>query len=197
MIFVNQQNPLHSALIPFGVLEFDTGHSTVVYGNLLETSDFLVDALEKWYALRKEVITTYQSIEIFLDNRPQINSRRTQFIKRIINFACQINKKIHLVYYPPYHSKYNPIERFWATLENYWNGTLLTSVDKVIYTTKNIRWKGITPTVQLLDKTYQKGVKLSPKQMQIYDNLLIRKANIPKWDVEIVPNQEMRALFIE
>lgn len=34
-------------LIPFGVLEIDSGQSTVIYGNSWETSDFLVDALEK------------------------------------------------------------------------------------------------------------------------------------------------------
>jgi len=98
-----------TSLVPFGVLEFDSGHSTVIYGNSAETSDFLVDALERWYDLRKNAIAEYQTIEIFLDNGPQISSRRTQFIKRIMEFACRINKRIHLVYYPPYHSKYNPI----------------------------------------------------------------------------------------
>lgn len=29
--------------------------------------------------------------------------------------------------YPPYHSKYNPVERIWARLEMMWNGFLLTS----------------------------------------------------------------------
>jgi len=35
------------------------------------------------------------------------------------------------VYYPPYHSKYNLIERCWGILENHWNGTLLNSVHTV------------------------------------------------------------------
>jgi transposase len=30
------------------------------------------------------------------------------------------------VYYPPYHSKYNLIERCWGILENHWNGTFGT-----------------------------------------------------------------------
>src|SRR5262245_2149031 len=29
---------------------------------------------------------------------------------------------VRLAYYPPYHSKYNPIERCWGILENHWNG---------------------------------------------------------------------------
>ncbi|MCK5830676.1 MAG: hypothetical protein KAH20_10265, partial [Methylococcales bacterium] len=34
-----------------------------------------------------------------------------------------------LAYYPPYHSKYNPIERTWGMLENHWNATLLNSLE--------------------------------------------------------------------
>jgi transposase len=33
-----------------------------------------------------------------------------------------------LVYYPPYHSKYNPIERCWSALERKWNGVLLNGL---------------------------------------------------------------------
>lgn len=105
-----------------------------------------------------------------------------------MEFACQINKKIHLLYYPPYHSKCNPFEKFGAVLENYWSD---------INTTKNVRWKSIAPKVDMLDRTYENRVKLTPKQMKEYDKLLIRKSTIPKWDVEVILSQEMRTLFIE
>ena len=39
---------------------------------------------------------------------------------------------IELAYYPPYHSKYNPIERCWGVLEVYWNGELLDSEAAVL-----------------------------------------------------------------
>ena len=39
---------------------------------------------------------------------------------------------VELVYYPPYHSKYNPIERCWGVLEVYWNGELLDSEEAVL-----------------------------------------------------------------
>ncbi|MEQ9237170.1 MAG: hypothetical protein RIG66_24145, partial [Coleofasciculus sp. E2-BRE-01] len=41
-------------------------------------------------------------------------SDRTQFIKRMVELSQEIDVKIRLIYYPPYHSKYNPIERCWA-----------------------------------------------------------------------------------
>jgi transposase len=35
-------------------------------------------------------------------------------------------------YYPPYHGKYNAIERCWGILELHWNGALLDSLDAVL-----------------------------------------------------------------
>ena len=97
---------------------------------------------------------------INLDNGPEINSHRTQFIKRIQEFANTTGLGIHLIYYPPYHSKYNPIERCWAVLENHWNGTLLDTVDKTLKWAATMTWKGIKATVSLLQGNYEKGVKL-------------------------------------
>jgi len=47
-----------------------------------------------------------------------------------------------LAYYPPYHSKYNPIERLWGRLEQYWNGEILGDIDKVLGLAKTMTWKG-------------------------------------------------------
>lgn len=71
--------------------------------------------------------TNYPQLEelvINLDNGISHRSNRTQFIKRIVGFSLKNQLRIRLIYYPPYHSKYNSIERCWAVLENYWNGAL-------------------------------------------------------------------------
>ena len=52
-------------------------------------------------------------------NGPENHSRRTQFLKRIVEFAHQYRLNIRLAYYPPYYSKYNPIERTWGVLEKH------------------------------------------------------------------------------
>ena len=48
-------------------------------------------------------------------------------MKRLVEFSDRHQLTLELAYYPPYHSKYNLIERCWGILENHWNGTLLTS----------------------------------------------------------------------
>ena len=80
--------------------------------------------MERPHALRQQQQT--QRLQMKVDNGPESSGVRTQFLKRMVEFAEQISKPIHLLYYPPYHSEYNPIERCWGILERHWNGAKLT-----------------------------------------------------------------------
>jgi transposase len=53
-------------------------------------------------------------------------------MQRLVEFVHHYHLTIRLAYYPPYHSKYNPIERWWGILEHHWNGALLDTVDAVM-----------------------------------------------------------------
>ena len=101
-------------------------------GTSRETSDFIADCIERWWTTNQERLVSIRKLTIDLDNGPENASCRTQFIKRMVAFADRYQLEIELVYYPPYHSKYNPIERCWGILEQHWNGTLLNSVDTVL-----------------------------------------------------------------
>ena len=91
-----------------------------------------------------------EELMIDLDGGSATRSDRTQFIKRMVQFAQTTKLRVHLVYYPPYHSKYNPIERCWAALENYWNGTVLDSIETALRWAANMTWKAVSPIVHLL-----------------------------------------------
>ena len=187
------------SLVPLGILEIDSAETTVIVGNSYETSDFIVDGIEKWYEQTKLKLdlNLYHTLEFYMDNGPAVHSHRTQFIKRMMEFACITNLNIHLLYYPPYHSKYNPVERVWAAVEQYWNGTLLNSVDKVINTLHNVKWKNVNLQANFVDKAYQKGISLAEKEMKKLEEFLIRKPLLEKWDVWIKPSFEMGMLFLE
>ena len=174
-------------MVPFGVFEPSNDHISIVFGNSNETSDFIADGLELWWEVNKERHNHIKKLVINLDNGPHINSHRTQFIKRMIEFADKTGMKIRLVYYPPYHSKYNSIERCWGALERHWNGTLLSSICKVIGWAETMTWNGLHPVVHLVDKVYQKGVKLTKEAMKIYEGRIERLENLPKWDITIKP----------
>ena len=98
------------------------------------------------------------------------------------------NVKIRLIYYPPYHSKYNPIERCWAVLENYWNGAILDSVEAAVQWAANMTWRGIAPLVHRVETIYNKGIKVLPTELEQYHPFWQRSETLPKWDITIVPS---------
>jgi hypothetical protein len=48
-------------------------------------------------------------------------------------------------------------------------------------------WKGMHPIVALSRKVYQKGVTLSKRAMHVVEARLARHAELPKWDILILP----------
>ncbi len=159
----------------------------MIFGTSRETSDFIVDCLEQWWQQRREHHGQIRELVINLDNGPELASNRTQFIKRMIEFADRHQLEIHLVYYPPYHSKYNPVERGWGILENHWNGTLLVDRETAIGWAKTMTCKGTSPIVKVLEGVYQTGVKVAKKAFRTFQNRLARNPLLPKWDVVITP----------
>jgi hypothetical protein len=173
-------------LVPFGILEVRQGILTTVIGNSAETSDFIVDALQLWWTERQAIHTGITCLAINLDNGPSSSSNRTQFLKRITEFAVQNGLDIHLIYYPPYHSKYNPVERCWGVLENSWNGAVLDSVKEVLERIRAMTWKGNHPIVHFLDKTYEKGIKLVKKEMESIQSKIYRHTTLARWSLAIL-----------
>lgn len=92
---------------------------------------------------------------------------------------------MQLAYYPPYHSKYNPIERVFGVLENYWNGDPLTSAEKALSMAEGMTYKGIHPKSSLIEGKYPKGVKLDKKAMKPYEKCLCRMEKLKKWFITI------------
>lgn len=151
------------------------------------TADCLADCLHRWWEAVRKRFSHIQTLVINLDNGPENHSRRTQFMKRLLEFANQYGLTIRLAYYPPYHSKYNPVERCWGILENYWNGALLDSIEAVLGFAANMTYNGKHPLVELVTTAYKKGVKLSTKAMVLLETLIQRLPQLEKWFVDISP----------
>ena len=179
---------LHEKYIPCGIVDENSARLHITFGSSFKTSDFIVDVLEAWWAALEEAEQmTMTRLQIKMDNGPESSGVRTQFLHRMVQFADQIGKPIHLLYYPPYHSKYNPIERCWGILELHWNGTKLVDVKTMLEWAKSMTWKGLHPIVELSRKGYQKGITLSKKAMQAIESRLERHPALPKWDILIRP----------
>jgi transposase len=172
--------------VPLGVLVLATGALTLIFGSA-ETSDFWVDALRLWWVHVRGGYGHIRRLVIYLDNGPKNSGTRTQFRKRMVEFADWSGLEVRLVYYPPYHSKYNPVERCWSALENKWSGALLNSLKVILRYALRMTWRGQHPVVRRLAGDYPAGVRLTKKEMRPYEARLERSQALRKYDITIKP----------
>jgi len=175
------------AVTPVGLLlpEFD---ALFLYGVTSRvTSDCLADRLVQWWEAVRGHFAHITTLVVNLDNGPENHSHRTQFMHRLVAFAAQFHLTVRLAYYPPYHSKYNPVERCWGILEQHWNGSLLDSLDAVLGFAATMTWKGACPVVALVTTTYACGVTLTKEAMADVETHLTRHATLGKWFIDIHP----------
>jgi transposase len=186
--------PAKEKLVPFGILMVATGALALLLGRH-ETSDAWVDALWAWWLKVRGVHEHIRRLVIYLDNGPKNSGRRTQFLKRMVQFADRTGLEIRLVNYPPYHTKYNPIERCWSALEQKWNGVLLIDLLTALGCALRMTWKGCHPSVRCLSGEYADGVRVSAKEMKIYEARLERSKTLPDYDITIKPANGKRQVL--
>jgi hypothetical protein len=111
----HDHNP-DAKVTPYGILLPDHDELSIVVNTSKVTSDFIVDTLDDWWTQNRSRFPEVDTLVLLQDNGPENSGRRTQFLHRIVQFADERQINIKLAYYPPYHSKYNPVERCWGIL---------------------------------------------------------------------------------
>ena len=182
-------NPI-TKMVPFGIFLPETNENFFFFSATKATADFMVDQIEVLWPELKKRCPEMETLVINADNGPESSGQRTQWLKRLVDFANSENITIELAYYPPYHSKYNPIERCWGLLENHWNSELLNSVEKTLGMARSMTYNGVNPIVDLVKKVYHKGVKLTKKAMIDVEAQLNRKTGFEKWFITICPKTD-------
>jgi len=150
------------------------------------TADFIVDCYDEWWSQAKVRFPDVTTLLFNLDNGPENHSRRTQFMYRMIEFSRKHEINVRLAYYPPYHSKYNPVERCWGVLEQHWNGDILDELNTVVRCAQTMTYNGKSPLVQIVDKIYATGVRLSKALMAEVESQLARFDTLGRWFIDIV-----------
>ena len=98
--------------------------------------------------------------------------------------------KYRLAYYPPYHSKYNPIERTWGILENHWNGSILDEIDTILNFARTMHGRvGILLLPWLLEST-KLGSTYSMAEVE--NQIIVQDERFNKWFVAPVPMKRIR-----
>lgn len=124
---------------------------------------------------------------VYLDNGPKNSGVTKKFLRRMVQFADWSGLEVRLVYYPPYHSKYNPVERCWSSLQRKWNGVLLTCWNVVRACAERMRWHGQHPDVHKIACSYDDDSPVTNTELKQIEARLQRSQTLRKYDITIKP----------
>ena len=173
--------------IPHGIFDIKLNKGYISLGNSHETAAFVIDNLRWWWAnFGKKYYQDATHLLIFCDCGGA-NGYRHFLFKVLQRLSREIGVKIVVAHYPPYCSKYNPIERkLFSHVHHTIKSTILTDlqqVKKLMAKTSNS--KGLTVEVRIVDKFYP--LKQPSNKEDIDEKRIFRHPLLPKFSYTLLP----------
>ena len=177
-------------IVPYGIYDLQRNEGYLTIGQSADTSEFSVFCLRRyWKRYGSKRYNSNKPILILADGGGSNGSRNKLFKQELQNWADEEGLKIRVCHYPPYCSKYNPIEhRLFPSITNALKGVMLDTVDtaiKLIRERTKLACSSLKVFVNKTNKEFKTGIK-------VYDNYLdycdIRfDDNLGKWNYQIFP----------
>jgi hypothetical protein len=150
-------------VIPHGIYDLQLNKGYISIGNSSETAEFIIDNLRWWWT--QYGIDSYpdaQNILILCDAGGGNSYRHHIFKMKLLELTKELGIAIIIAHYPPYSSKYNPIEhRLFCHVHNAIKGVVFSSYTIVKeLMEKTSTTKGLSVIVRLNLTQYEKGISV-------------------------------------
>lgn len=175
-------------VIPYGLYDLKRNFGYLSLGTSHDTTEFACDSIAWWwYADGQYLYPGAKSLCLLCDGGGSNNASIYLFKEDLQKLSNCLSLEIRVTHYPPYCSKYNPIEhRLFPHVTRAAQGVIFDSVATVKrLLEKTHTATGLSVVVNVLDKVYQVGRKYAEgfkENMKIlFDEFL------PKWNYRAVP----------
>lgn len=150
--------------IPYTLYDMQHNRAFVCLGTSKDTAEFVCDAIRTWWKAEGQATHPFASSLLLLADSGGSNSYRHDVFKEALQqLASDLGIELRLAHYPPYASKWNPVEhRVFPHITKALKGAILTSHKQVKALIERAKTStGLTVTVQILTKVYQTGKKVA------------------------------------
>lgn len=179
-------------IIPHALYDLKQNVGYINLGTSKETSEFACDCLRNWWYHQGQYDYPHAtSILLLCDGGGSNSSRHYIFKQDLQQLVDEIGIDIRIAHYPPYTSKYNPVEhRLFPHITRACQGVIFTSIELVKELIEKTRTStGLSVTVKIIDKVYETGRKavdgFKETMKIVFDDFL------PQWNYTAVPNREV------
>ena len=175
-------------VIPHAIYDIKLNHGFIHIGTSRDTSEFACDCIRSWWSQKGQFdYPDATSILILCDGGGSNASRSHIFKQDLQELVDEIGIEIRIAHYPPYRSKYNPVEhRLFPHVTQACQGVLFKSVEFVQRLISRTKTKqGLSVSVHLLDHIYHTKRKAT---QNFIDNMPILFDDfLPRWNYTAIP----------
>lgn len=176
-------------VIPHGIYDLKQNKGFVTIGNSHETAAFIVDNLRWWwYEHGMAQYPNANYILLLCDCGGANGYRHYAFKKHLLDLAQEIQIRIVVCHYPPYCSKWNPIEhRLFAQIHHAIRGNLFVDYQQVKQLFEKTSTKtGLCVVVRVNLAEYDIGLKIGEDQIPV--ERILKHPSLPQFNYTILPN---------
>ena len=151
-------------IAPHGIYDIKQNKAHVNIGISSETAEFICDSLKNWWLNNgKTDYPKANEMLVFCDAGGANSYRHHIFKVELQQLANEINMPLKIMHYPPYTSKWNPIEhRVFPHVTRALEGVPLNTVAEAKCKIESAKTKtGLTVTADIIQKTYETGKKVA------------------------------------
>jgi hypothetical protein len=175
--------------VPYGIYDIVNNLGYVAVGTSADTAEFAVDAICWWLELEDRPTFPDETKLLILCDAGGSNGCRFRLWKKQLQeqLADRLGIEVMVCHYPTGASKWNPIERqLFSYISLNWAGKPLRSFETMLnYIRGTTTETGLTVKACLLDREYEKKIKVSDQEMQALN--LHRRRVCPRWNYIIKP----------
>lgn len=175
--------------VPYGIYDLNHNLGYVYVGNSADTPQFAVEMIASWWQTEGQRLFPGQTHILILADAGGSNGCRPRLWKQQLQeqLADRLGLAVTVCHYPTGASKWNPIEhRLFGPISINWAGKPLRTFEAArTYIRGTTTETGLRVQAFLVDKVYERGIKVTPETMQ---TLNIQFAQVcPRWNYTIRP----------
>jgi hypothetical protein len=172
-------------MVPYGIYDVTRNTGYMTFGVSHDTAEFACECFaQQWEQHIRHIYPSAKTILILCDGGGSNNARSWQFKWWLIQLSKRLGVDIRIAHYPPYCSKWNPIEhRLFSQISRVWSGAVFNTIEEASELASKTRTKtGLAVFTSINRRIYETKTERNPLFESECQRHIVKDEILPKWN---------------